>query len=100
MCDLRVKLLLKTHIPRFISYFGKIKVTIHILFLFLKTCMKPLVKKCDEHKTSSGYGAPPPEPKVVCKTWFESVCNTTFAPRYFSSVQKVFIVNPHIKKVI
>lgn len=44
----------------------------------LKSCAKPLIKRCDEPKPS--YGAPAKEPKVVCKTWFESVCNTTLAP--------------------
>lgn len=41
--------------------------------------MKPLIKRCDEPKPQTGYGAPPVEPKIVCKTWFESVCNTTFS---------------------
>jgi hypothetical protein len=41
--------------------------------------MRPLVKQCTEPQPTSGYGAPKPEPKVVCQTWFESVCNTTFA---------------------
>ena len=45
----------------------------------LKSCMRPLVKKCEE-PSQAEYGAPPKEPKVVCKTWFESVCNTTYAP--------------------
>ncbi len=36
--------------------------------------MTPLVKKCDP---PSGYGAP--EPKTVCKTWYESECNTTYS---------------------
>ncbi len=44
----------------------------------LKTCMKPLIKECDEPQ-QQGYGAPKEEPKIVCKTWFESVCNTTYA---------------------
>ena len=39
----------------------------------LTTCMTPLVKNCDPPK---GYGAP--EPKTVCKTWYESTCNTTY----------------------
>jgi len=44
----------------------------------LQTCMTPLVKKCEE-PSYAGYGAPPPkEPKTVCKTWFESQCNTTY----------------------
>lgn len=44
----------------------------------LETCMTPLVKKCEEPKYD-GYGAPPPKkPKTVCKTWFESQCNTTY----------------------
>ena len=48
----------------------------------LQTCMTPLVKQCDE-PSYSGYGAPPPkEPKTVCKTWFESQCNTTYVERY------------------
>ena len=44
----------------------------------LKSCMRPLVKKCED-PSQAEYGAPPKEPKVVCKTWFESVCNTTYA---------------------
>ena len=49
----------------------------------LQTCMTPLVKKCEE-PSYAGYGAPPPkEPKTVCKTWFESQCNTTYVQRYF-----------------
>ena len=45
----------------------------------LKSCMKPLIKNCDEPKyRQNSYGAPK-EPKMVCKTWFESVCNTTYA---------------------
>lgn len=40
----------------------------------LQTCMTPLVKKCDAPQQK--YGAEPP--KEVCKTWFESVCNTTY----------------------
>ena len=48
----------------------------------LQTCMTPLVKQCEE-PTYGGYGAPPPkEPKTVCKTWFESQCNTTYVERY------------------
>ena len=45
----------------------------------LRTCMTPLVKKCDDpNQQRSGYGAPAREPKMVCKTWFESQCNTTY----------------------
>jgi hypothetical protein len=40
--------------------------------------MKPLIKQCEE-PTQQAYGAPKKEPKVVCRTWFESVCNTTYA---------------------
>jgi len=36
----------------------------------VKTCFKPLVKKCQE-----GYGGPP---KEICRTWFETQCNTTY----------------------
>ncbi|TRY69460.1 hypothetical protein TCAL_04088 [Tigriopus californicus] len=39
----------------------------------LKSCMTPLVKKCEP---PSRYSAEPP--KTVCKTWFESQCNTTY----------------------
>ena len=47
----------------------------------LKSCMKPLIKNCDEPTQDSygAYGTPQKEPKIVCKTWFESVCNTTYA---------------------
>ncbi|XP_040570222.1 uncharacterized protein [Lepeophtheirus salmonis] len=36
----------------------------------LTSCMTPLVRECSP---VSGV-----EPKTVCKTWFESVCNTTY----------------------
>jgi len=39
----------------------------------LKQCHTPLIKKCDEY--GSEYGAPA---KTVCRTWFESECNTTY----------------------
>ena len=45
----------------------------------LKSCMKPLVKHCEEPVQDSYGAAPSKEPKIVCKTWFESVCNTTYA---------------------
>ena len=47
----------------------------------LQTCMTPLVKVCDEpHQGQSqyGYGAPRPRGNMVCKTWYESTCNTTY----------------------
>ena len=34
------------------------------------TCHKPLVQKCDYHNTQG-------TPVTVCRTWFETVCNTT-----------------------
>ncbi len=37
----------------------------------MKQCHTPLKKMCDPSPT---YG----KPKIVCKTWFESECNTTF----------------------
>jgi len=39
----------------------------------LKQCHTPLMKQCDEALTSYGV-----EPKTVCRTWFESECNTTY----------------------
>jgi len=39
----------------------------------LKQCHTPLIKKCDEFPQE--YGAPQ---KTVCRTWFESECNTTY----------------------
>ena len=41
--------------------------------------MKPLIKKCEEPSYGKPSYGPPKEPKMVCKTWFESVCNTTYA---------------------
>ena len=41
--------------------------------------MKPLIKKCEEPSYNKPSYGPPKEPKMVCKTWFESVCNTTYA---------------------
>jgi hypothetical protein len=46
----------------------------------LQTCTTPLVKRCNKAQPPPEYGAPKPKMKVVCKIWFESVCNTTFAP--------------------
>jgi len=45
----------------------------------LESCMKPLIKKCEEPSYGKPSYGPPKEPKMVCKTWFESVCNTTYA---------------------
>lgn len=39
----------------------------------LKQCHTPLVKQCDDYPDK--YGAPG---KTVCRTWFESECNTTY----------------------
>lgn len=39
----------------------------------LKQCHTPLIKKCDDFPQE--YGAPQ---KTVCRTWFESECNTTY----------------------
>jgi len=39
----------------------------------LKQCHTPLIKECNEYQ--SEYGAPQ---KTVCRTWFESECNTTY----------------------
>jgi len=39
----------------------------------LKQCHTPLVKQCDDY--SDNYGSPG---KTVCRTWFESECNTTY----------------------
>ncbi|XP_023338332.1 uncharacterized protein LOC111709001 [Eurytemora carolleeae] len=41
----------------------------------LKQCHTPLVKKCDDYAKPAEYGAPA---KTVCRTWFESECNTTY----------------------
>lgn len=37
----------------------------------MKQCHTPLVKMCDSNPS---YG----KPEIVCKTWFESECNTTY----------------------
>lgn len=46
----------------------------------LKTCMTPLVQDCTPNY--GGYGPPGggggAGPKTVCKTWYESQCNTTY----------------------
>jgi hypothetical protein len=39
----------------------------------LKQCHTPLIKQCDDLNTE--YGSPA---KTVCRTWFESECNTTY----------------------
>ena len=39
----------------------------------MKQCHTPLVKECD---TAPTYA----KPEIVCKTWFEAECNTTFSP--------------------
>jgi len=39
----------------------------------LKQCHTPLIKQCDDLNTE--YGSPT---KTVCRTWFESECNTTY----------------------
>ena len=44
----------------------------------LETCMTPLVEKCDPPGAQGLYGAPQEEHKEVCRTWFESQCNTTY----------------------
>ncbi len=52
--------------------------------------MTPLVKHCDdeEEQPQQGYGrygaaarasTPSRTPRMVCKTWFESTCNTTYS---------------------
>ena len=39
----------------------------------MKNCHTPLKKECD---TAPTYA----KPEIVCKTWFEAECNTTFSP--------------------
>ena len=40
----------------------------------MKQCHTPLVKECDT--VAPSYA----KPEIVCKTWFEAECNTTFSP--------------------
>ena len=40
----------------------------------MKQCHTPLMKECDP----PAYGNAPKDAEIVCKTWFESECNTTF----------------------
>ena len=50
----------------------------------LKQCHTPLVKQCDDYG-NDGYGAPQ---KTVCRTWFESECNTTYIEVKFSIIEQ------------
>ena len=43
----------------------------------MKQCHTPLIKECDP----PAYGNAPKDAEIVCKTWFESECNTTFVER-------------------
>ena len=51
----------------------------------MKQCHTPLVKECDT--VAPSYA----KPEIVCKTWFEAECNTTFSPaRLLPSLSHVF----------
>ena len=58
----------------------------------MKQCHTPLVKECDKHPTYS----PTKDAEIVCKTWFESECNTTFVN---TSPNKDDLPNTWCKKV-
>ena len=58
----------------------------------MKQCHSPLVKECDKHPTYS----PNKDADIVCKTWFESECNTTFVN---TSPNKDDLPNTWCKKV-
>jgi len=58
----------------------------------MKQCHAPLVKECDP----PAYNAPAKESEIVCKTWFESECNTTFIE---TSPKKEDLPNTWCKKV-
>ena len=58
----------------------------------MKQCHTPLVKECDKHPTYS----PTKDAEIVCKTWFESECNTTFVE---TSPNKDDLPNTWCKKV-
>lgn len=58
----------------------------------MKQCHTPLVKECDP----PAYQAPTSDANIVCKTWFESECNTTFVE---TSPYKRDLPNTWCKKV-
>jgi len=58
----------------------------------MKQCHIPLVKECD----SPAYNSPSKDAEIVCKTWFESECNTTFIN---TSPTKEDLPNTWCKKV-
>ena len=58
----------------------------------MKQCHTPLRKECDP----PAYGGAPKDAEIVCKTWFESECNTTFVE---TSPYKNDLPNTWCKKV-
>ena len=58
----------------------------------MKQCHIPLVKKCDP----PNYSGNVKDAEIVCKTWFESECNTTFIE---TSPKKEDLPNTWCKKV-
>ena len=58
----------------------------------MKQCHTPLRKECDP----PAYGNAPKDAEIVCKTWFESECNTTFVE---TSAYKDDLPNTWCKKV-
>jgi len=58
----------------------------------MKQCHAPLVKECG----APAYNAPTKDSDIVCKTWFESECNTTFV---VTSPNKEDLPNTWCKKV-
>ena len=58
----------------------------------MKQCHIPLVKECN----SPAYNSPSKDAEIVCKTWFESECNTTFIN---TSPTKEDLPNTWCKKV-
>ena len=58
----------------------------------MKQCHTPLRKECDP----PAYSGAPKDAEIVCKTWFESECNTTFVE---TSPYKDDLPNTWCKKV-